>query len=77
MKALAEFCYEGTRRQTYKDGATFVPVCEKCFRFVKPHKTIRVNDGWGLHPEPNADCSKCGPTRMLFEGFIADEGGTL
>jgi hypothetical protein len=74
VNTLADFSYEGTRRQTYEDGAQFIPVCEKCGRYVKAHKTIRVN-GEGLHPEPNADCSKCGPTRMIFEGFVAEGGG--
>lgn len=65
--------YENTRRVAYKsdeDGdAVFVPVCEKCGRFVKANETIRVN-GNGLADEPNAICSKCGPTKMLFEGFV-------
>lgn len=61
--------YENTRRIEYEEGAVFVPVCERCGRFVKAHPTIKINDA-GLHPAPNADCRKCGPTRMLFEGFI-------
>lgn len=65
--------YENTRRVSYKadeDGdAVFVPVCEKCGRFVKANETIRINAN-GLADEPNATCSKCGPTKMLFEGFI-------
>jgi len=62
--------YENTRRIQYEDGATFIPVCETCGRFVKAADVIEVNDLVGLHPGPNATCSKCGPTRMLFEGFI-------
>lgn len=50
--------------------AQFVRVCEKCGGFVKVNEVIRANDITGLHPEPNAVCSKCGPTRMLFEGFF-------
>ena len=62
--------YENVRRIQYgDDGATFIPVCEKCARFVKPNKTVFCND-WGLKDEPNAECKKCGPTKMLFEGFI-------
>lgn len=61
--------YEGTRRVVYNCGAVFVPVCEKCGRFVKADATIRVSDS-GLAPEPNATCKKCGRTTMLFEGFF-------
>ncbi|MFH2075598.1 MAG: hypothetical protein ABIJ57_09665 [Pseudomonadota bacterium] len=63
--------YENTRRVCYgEEGATFVPVCEKCGRYVKPDKTILVSEGAGLHPGHNATCSKCGRTHMLFQGFI-------
>jgi hypothetical protein len=62
--------YEGVRRVVYGDeGMTFVPVCEVCGRFVKPHIVIRER-GETLADEPNAECSKCGPTKMLFEGYI-------
>ena len=65
--------YEGLRRVVYGkgtdyDGATFVPVCETCGRFVKAGRvTFR---GGTVSDDPNATCSKCGPTHMLFEGFI-------
>jgi len=62
--------YENTRRIQYEDGATFVPVCRKCGRYVKSHDTIRTNDELGLKDEPNADCSLCGPVKMIFEGYI-------
>jgi len=62
--------YEGVRRVTYDGGGTFVPVCAKCGRFVKPDETIQVNDYKGLRDQPNADCKRCGRTLMLFEGFI-------
>ena len=63
--------YENTRRVVYEgDGATFVPVCQYCGRFVKADPKIMVNEVSGLHPGPNATCSKCGRTRMIFEGFI-------
>ena len=62
--------YENTRRLQYEDGATFVPVCERCGRFVKADKCIYCNDEVGLSPKANATCSKCGRTHMLFEGFI-------
>ena len=67
----AEYSYDGFRRITYgKDGATFVPVCETCGRFVKADKTVKIGEYSGLHPGPNATCSKCGRTRMPFEGFV-------
>jgi len=54
--------YESVRRVIYGDGdyegATFVPVCEMCGRFVKPGTVTFRND------------TMCGPTHMLFEGFI-------
>ncbi len=62
-KALYE--YEGLRRVAYGDeGATFVPVCPKCGRFVKADNTIQGVD------RPNATCAKCGRVTMLFEGYI-------
>jgi len=66
--------YENVYRIIYDENdecgrATFVPVCEKCHRFVKANETIRINAN-GLADEPNAICSKCGSTKMLFEGFI-------
>lgn len=62
--------YENMRRVSYHGGAVFVPVCETCGRFVKANDIVRINEETGLHPEPNATCSKCGPCRMLFEGFV-------
>ncbi len=62
--------YENVRRIVYGEGATFVPVCSTCGRFVKADKRIKVNESVGLHPGPNATCAKCGRTRMVFEGFM-------
>lgn len=62
--------HEGTRRIVYGDGATFIPVCEKCGRFVKADDHVLVNEIRGLKDQPNATCSKCGRTNMPFEGFI-------
>jgi hypothetical protein len=60
--------YENTRRISY-GGATFVPVCEKCGRFIKPPETIKF--GHLDQPvTPYAHCSKCGPTTMPFEGYL-------
>jgi RNase P subunit RPR2 len=67
--------YESMRRVCYKGGASFVPVCEKCGRFVKADETIRVNESIGLLSGTNATCKKCGRIEMLFEGFIEDEEG--
>ncbi len=61
--------YESLRRKVYGDGATFIPVCKKCGRFVKADKEIYAND-YGLLDAPNATCKKCGRTKMLFEGWV-------
>ena len=49
--------------------AQFVRVCEVCGRFVKADPKITMNAS-GLSEGPNATCARCGPTRMLFEGFF-------
>lgn len=61
--------YENLRRIVYGEGATFVPVCVWCGRFVRADKTINYNEREGIRQE-NATCKKCGRTHMLFEGFI-------
>lgn len=71
MIDFSEYTYENTRRLTYGEGATFVPVCTKCGRYVKADEEISFN--WlsgNLADQPNATCSKCGRIQMLFEGFI-------
>jgi len=69
--------YEGMKRICYPDpggengdwgNTIFVPVCEKCRRFVKPDDSILLNYQ-GLIDQPNATCVKCGRTKMIFEGF--------
>lgn len=62
--------YEGMRRIVYEGGATFVPVCMTCNRFVKADEIVQVNEHSGLRKQSNATCSKCGRTEMVFEGFI-------
>ena len=66
--------YEGMRRIVYGEGATFVPVCPQCGRFVKADDTIEIypeGNAEGLVVEgANATCSKCGRVGMLFEGYI-------
>jgi len=75
--AMNEFAYENTRRVCYGEddefgAATFVPVCEKCSRFVKADSgmTFRRGKANEIAEKPNATCRKCGRTRMLFEGFL-------
>lgn len=65
--------YENIRRIAYdcwEEGkAVFVPVCEKCGRFVKADETIHVGF-LGLKDQPNGTCKKCGRIKMIFEGFF-------
>lgn len=72
---MPEHEYENTRRIQYNFGggiglAIFVPVCITCARFVKADEKLFANDWNGLKKQPNATCSKCGRTEMLFEGFF-------
>lgn len=68
---MPDYEYSNTKRICYEGGATFVPVCMKCGRYVKADEIIYV-DGLrgGLVKEPNATCKKCGRTEMNFEGFF-------
>ncbi|MCK5610230.1 hypothetical protein KAR91_50625 [Candidatus Pacearchaeota archaeon] len=63
--------YPNLRRARWDFGddygkATFVPVCEKCGRFVKAPELMSMNEV----DQPHAKCSRCGETRMQFEGFF-------
>lgn len=58
--------YENIRRVVF-GSAHFVPVCEKCNRFVKPYKKIKLNY-FGQPVGNNAVCKKHGRTTMIFEG---------
>ena len=69
---MTDYAYEGVRRVVYGEGATFVPVCPKCGRFVKADDSVETR-GWQLVFQPNATCSKCGRVEMPFEGYIGDE----
>jgi len=62
--------YENTRRIVYEGGATFVPVCAICGRYVRPDDNIEINEMTGVKKQPNATCSKCGRIEMLFELFV-------
>lgn len=53
-----------------EDNATFIRRCEKCCRFVKAPDSVKISDAGGLSKEPHTTCSKCGPTKMMFLGFI-------
>ena len=66
------FAYEGCRRVVYGDeeGATFVPVCPHCRRFVRPDKNITMNGFYEVKAGPNARCAKCGRVEMPFEGYL-------
>jgi len=64
------FEYEGVRRVAYEGGATFVPVCPICGRFVKSDPVIITNEKVGLIDKENATCKKCGRVEMPFEGFL-------
>ena len=65
------FEYEGMRRIVYgEDGATFIPVCEKCGKFVKADAEVFFNGLGELKKEPNANCKKDGRVNMIFEGYV-------
>ncbi len=67
-----EGTYENVPRVVYDFGGDgklyYIPVCERCGRFVKADKTMSLNKYYD--ERPNATCSKCGETRMLCEGFL-------
>lgn len=67
---MSDYEYEGVGRLVYGDeGATFIPVCEKCGRFVKADGTVSFNGFGDYKKAPNATCKKCGRIEMIFEGF--------
>ena len=62
--------YENFRRIVYGDeGATFVPVCSQCGRFVKADAKIEINGLGDINKKPNATCKKHGRVEMIFEGY--------
>lgn len=74
---LGEWAYPDTPRVSYDFGADigkaiFVPVCERCARFIKAPDPLvtSAKNLQAMAPEPFATCSKCGPTTMPFEGFF-------
>ncbi len=66
---MCEFANE--KYIVYGDGATFIRRCAKCCRFVKAPKTMKFSKFDERYiEEDNAVCSKCGPTHLIFIGFI-------
>lgn len=63
-----ENTYENVRRIRTDEGATFVPVCKNCGRFVKVDDEL-IFDGNDQPYGTNADCKNCGRTEMIFEGY--------
>ena len=57
-------------RITYENGASFIPVCEHCRRFVKADDVIHFNGFDELKDVSNATCSKHGRVQMEFEGWF-------
>jgi hypothetical protein len=70
---MSDYIYENFRRIQYDGGATFIPVCPKCGKFVKADDSVKTSEWDGrLSEEPNATCKKCGRVNMPFEGFIGN-----
>ena len=51
-------------------GAMFLRRCKKCCRFVKVPESMTFNGLDEYVEKENTICSKCGPTSLIFEGFI-------
>ena len=70
-----QYEYEGMRRISYGkegdecEGATFIPVCQNCGRFVKADATVTFTYDGPPADKPNATCKKCGRVQMYFEGY--------
>lgn len=62
--------HEGTIRKVYEGGATFIPVCPICNRFVKADASIFINGMGELSDQPNTTCSKHGRVNMQFEEYV-------
>ena len=64
--------YDCLRRVVYGDGegATFIPVCSKCGRYVRADKSVRMNDLGETKGGTNATCKKCGRVLMPFDGYF-------
>lgn len=66
--------YEGDRWICYGNsddecgGATFVPKCPSCGRYVKADSEVTL-DGHGQPVGPNATCKRDGRVEMIFIGY--------
>ena len=61
--------YENIKRVSYGEGTSFIPVCQKCGRFVKAPEEASFNaDNEIIEPEVN--CKQCGKSKMIFEGYM-------
>ena len=70
-RVTPDYAYENTRRVCYgEDRATFIPVCDQCARFVKRPKSVTFDTNGFPDPPNQAHCSRCGPTMMVFEGYV-------
>ena len=68
---MSEFEFIEDRRIQYgEEGATFIPRCERCKRYVRAPESVKFNGLGYLVEESNIDCSKCGKTKMIFEGYF-------
>ena len=69
---IEENSYENVKRLIFSNeehgDAYFIPVCEKCGRFVKVPPQLAF-DGYGQPLKNQLECSKCGITNMIFEGY--------
>jgi hypothetical protein len=70
---ISESLPENVLVHTANGNAVFVPVCEKCGRFVKADPSVSVNDHEGLKDQPNATSKVHGRVQMIFEGFFGDD----
>jgi hypothetical protein len=69
-----EYSYINTPRHIYPllDGqgdAYFLPVCQKCGRYVKMDSSIYWNEYKGFADKPNATCTKCGRIKIDCEAI--------
>lgn len=69
-----DYEYIDVRRKCYGDDEVgtmqFIPVCQKCGRFVKADDHVTTRGDGELVKKPNATCSKCGRVEMIFEGYF-------
>ena len=69
MEAVRQFGGGLMPPDELEEGAHFIPVCEKCRRFVKRDTVVTFTYNGPPVDAPNASCKKCGRTKMIFEGY--------